>query len=215
MFVGGDVGSGAARTLTRTRTRALALTLTLTCVCRRPRRRSRSCRHPAWCGACTAGAARGSGECHGPAAARAATHPSPNPSLSLVLTLAGMRGRAPSCRKSGPPRLAGLRCASRAGPCSTACSERAAARSKGTLGGVLKDSCRCSRSSCACVIRPTAAGTTGVGCSREGACPIEGCEKKFEKSAKGEKRDQFLSEVITGSSSASLAQSLTWCRAHR
>ena len=134
------LGSGAARTLTRTRTRtrALALALALTCACRRPRRRSRSCRHPAWCAACTAGAARGSGECHGPAAARAATHPSPNPSLSLALTLAGVRGRAPSCRRSGPPRLAGLRCASRAGPCSTACSERAAARSKGTLGGVLK-----------------------------------------------------------------------------
>ena len=25
---------------------------------------------------------------------------------------------------------------------------------------------------------------------REGACPIEGCEKKFEKSAKGENTDQ-------------------------
>ena len=50
---------------------------------------------------------------------------------------------APSCRTSGQDGLAGRRCVSRACPCSTGCSERAAAQNEGTVGGVVADACRC------------------------------------------------------------------------
>ena len=50
---------------------------------------------------------------------------------------------APSCRRSGQHGPAGRRSVSRACPCSTGCSGRAAAQHTGTAGGVAEGSCSC------------------------------------------------------------------------